>query len=204
MLVKLKREIITMKMPLIQPENGRAPFVDPKTLKRWLDQGHDDAGKPVVMVETRNDFEVDVGTFENTIDYRITKFSEFPEVIAQHKDELNDKTIVTFCTGGIRCEKAAIHMKNVGFDSVYQLDGGILKYFEEVGGAHYNGDCFVFDYRTALNPNLEPTETVQCEVCDAKVTPREQLSPLYVAGKSCPHCKNTDITELSTADKLAP
>ncbi|HEY8101104.1 MAG TPA: sulfurtransferase [Burkholderiaceae bacterium] len=199
MLVKLKREIITMKNPLIQPEKGRAPAVVAKTLKRWLDQGHDDAGKPVVMVETRNDFEVDVGTFENTIDYRIKKFSEFSDVIAQHKDELNDKTIVTFCTGGIRCEKAAIHMKNVGFDSVYQLDGGILKYFEEVGGAHYTGDCFVFDYRTALNPNLEPTETAQCEVCDAIVTPREQLSPFYVAGKSCPHCTTVEINENQTA-----
>jgi UPF0176 protein len=195
MLVKLKREIITMKNPLIQPEKGRAPVVEAKTLKRWLDQGHDDAGKPVVMVETRNDFEVDVGTFENTIDYRIKKFSEFPDVIAQHKDELNDKTIVTFCTGGIRCEKAAIHMKNVGFDSVYQLDGGILKYFEEVGGDHYTGDCFVFDYRTALNPNLEPTEAAQCKVCDAIVTPREQLSPHYVAGKSCPHCAKVEIKE---------
>lgn len=79
-------------------------------------------------------------------------------------------------------------MKNVGFDSVYQLDGGILKYFEEVGGAHYNGDCFVFDYRTALNPNLEPTVTAQCPACHASVTPREQLSPLFVAGVSCPHC----------------
>jgi UPF0176 protein len=189
MLVKLKREIITMKNPLIQPEKGRAPAVDAKTLKRWLDQGQDDAGKPVVMVDTRNAFEVDVGTFDNTIDYRIDKFSEFPEVIAQNRDKLAGKTVVTFCTGGIRCEKAAIHMQNVGFDSVYQLEGGILKYFEEVGGEHYTGDCFVFDYRTALNPQLEATETTQCFACRAVVTPREQLSPHYVPGKSCPHCK---------------
>ncbi|HVL77440.1 MAG TPA: sulfurtransferase [Noviherbaspirillum sp.] len=189
MLVKLKREIITMKNPLIRPEDGRAPAVDAKTLKRWLDQGHDDNGRPVVMVDTRNAFEVDVGTFENTIDYRIDKFSEFPEVIARQKDELADKTVVTFCTGGIRCEKAAIHMQNVGFNSVYQLEGGILKYFEEVGGAHYRGDCFVFDYRTALSPSLEPTETKQCFACRAVVTPQEQLSPWYVAGESCPHCK---------------
>ncbi len=159
MLVKLKAEIITMKMPLIQPEKGRAPAVESKTLKRWLDQGHDDNGKPVVMMDTRNAFEVDVGTFDRTIDYRIEKFSEFPDVVARHKDELEGKTIVTFCTGGIRCEKAAIHMHNVGFDSVYQLEGGILKYFEEVGGTHYHGDCFVFDYRTAVNPQLEETAT---------------------------------------------
>lgn len=188
MLVKIKKEIITMRMPLIKPELGRAPSVDPRTLKRWLDQGHDDAGKPVVMVETRNDFEVDVGTFTKTVDFRIKKFTEFPEVIARHKNDFEGKTIVTFCTGGIRCEKAAIHMQNVGYDNVYQLDGGILKYFEEVGGDHYTGDCFVFDYRTALNPRLEPTETAQCFACRAVVTPREQLSPKYVVGKSCPHC----------------
>lgn len=203
MLVKLKREIITMKMPLIQPEKGRAPAVDATTLKRWLDQGVDDKGKPVVMVDTRNAFEVDVGTFDNTIDYRIEKFSEFPDVIAQHKDELADKTVVTFCTGGIRCEKAAIHMQNVGFDSVYQLEGGILKYFEEVGGAHYTGDCFVFDYRTALNPRLEPTTTVQCLSCKTMVTPREQLSPLYVEGASCPHCEVAPQEKAEPSSALA-
>jgi UPF0176 protein len=189
MLVKLKSEIITMKHPLIKPEEGRAPAVEAQTLKRWLDQGHDDNGKPVVMLDTRNAFEVDVGTFENTVDYRITKFSEFPEVVAKHKEEFEGKTVVTFCTGGIRCEKAAIHMQNIGYDSVYQLEGGILKYFEEVGGEHYAGDCFVFDYRTALNPKLEATQTTQCFACRAVVTPREQLSEYYVPGKSCPHCK---------------
>ncbi len=188
MLVKLKREIITMKIPLIQPEKGRAPAVDAKTLKRWLDAGVDDAGKPVVMLDTRNAFEVDVGTFDSTIDYRIKKFSEFPDMVAQHKDELVDKTVVTFCTGGIRCEKAAIHMQNVGFDSVYQLEGGILKYFEEVGGAHYTGSCFVFDYRTALNPDLAPSGEVRCRNCDAVLKLDEQASPLFIYGKFCPHC----------------
>ena len=188
MLVKIKKEIITMRMPLIKPELGRAPSVEATTLKRWLDQGHDDNGKPVVMVDTRNDFEVDVGTFDNTVDYRIAKFTEFPDLIAAHKDDFAGKTVVTFCTGGIRCEKAAIHMQNIGYDNVYQLEGGILKYFEDVGGAHYHGDCFVFDYRTALNPKLEPTVTTQCFACRAVVTPREQLSPQYVYGESCPHC----------------
>lgn len=188
MLVKLKPEIITMKHPLIKPEEGRAPSVEPATLKRWLDQGHDDNGKPVVMMDTRNAFEVDVGTFDNTLDYRIEKFSEFPDVVAQHKNELDGKTVVTFCTGGIRCEKAAIHMKNIGYDSVYQLDGGILKYFEDVGGDHYTGDCFVFDHRTALNPKLEPTLATTCGACNATVSPREQLAPEFVAGTSCPHC----------------
>jgi UPF0176 protein len=185
MLVRIKKEIITMRMPLIKPEEGRAPFVEAKTLKRWLDQGHDDNGKPVVMVETRNDYEVDVGTFNNTVDYRLKKFTEFPEVIEKHKADFEGKTVVT---GGIRCEKAAIHMQNIGYDNVYQLEGGILKYFEEVGGAHYTGDCFVFDYRTALNPKLEPTETTQCFACRAVVTPRQQMAPEYVPGKSCPAC----------------
>jgi UPF0176 protein len=200
MLVKLKAEIITMKHPLIKPELGRAPSVEPKTLKRWLDQGHDDAGKPVVMLDTRNAFEVDVGTFQDTIDYRIEKFSEFPAVVEAHKDALEGKTIVTFCTGGIRCEKAAIHMHNIGFDSVYQLDGGILKYFEDVGGAHYDGECFVFDYRTSLNPQLQETATTQCFVCRHVVTPREQLSPAYVPGKSCPYCAPQDALAQTGSD----
>ncbi|PXW22702.1 sulfurtransferase [Paraburkholderia caballeronis] len=188
MLVRLKREIITMKKPAIRPEEGRAPSVAPRTLKAWLDRGHDDEGRPVVMLDTRNAFEVDVGTFDRTLDYRIDKFSEFPAVIEAHRADLEGKTVVSFCTGGIRCEKAAIHMKEVGIDHVYQLEGGILKYFEEVGGAHYHGDCFVFDQRTALNPQLEPTATVQCFACRAVVTPHEQQSPLYVAGQSCPAC----------------
>ncbi|MFZ6657438.1 sulfurtransferase [Undibacterium sp. TJN19] len=207
LLVKLKAEIITMRMPLIKPEEGRAPAVDAHTLKRWLDQGHDDSGKPVVMVDTRNDFEVDVGSFDNTIDYRIAKFTEFPAVIEANRASLNDKTVVTFCTGGIRCEKAAIHMQNVGFDSVYQLEGGILKYFEEVGGDHYHGDCFVFDYRTALNPQLEATDTKQCFACRAVITPREQLSPWYIPGKSCPHCmkesSDSSAASLSSAEVTA-
>ncbi len=201
MLVKVKAEIITMKHPLIKPELGRAPFVEPRELKRWLDQGHDDEGRPVVMVDTRNGFEVDVGTFDNTVDYRINKFTEFPQVIEDHRADFAGKTVVTFCTGGIRCEKAAIHMQNIGYDHVYQLEGGILKYFEDVGGAHYTGDCFVFDYRTALSPELKETQTAQCFACRAVVTPREQLSPDYVPGKSCPHCahKQGSITEESAA-----
>jgi UPF0176 protein len=188
MLVKRKREIITMKKPAIRPELGRAPAVDAPTLKRWLDAGHDDQGRPVVMLDTRNAFEVDVGTFDQAIDYRIAKFSEFPSVVEAHRAELEGKTVVSFCTGGIRCEKAAIHMKEAGIEHVYQLEGGILKYFEEVGGAHYHGECFVFDYRTALDPQLAPTETVQCFSCRAVVTSEAQRSPLFSPGKTCPAC----------------
>jgi UPF0176 protein len=162
MRVRLKKEIITMNAPTIRPEAGRAPAVDAPTLKRWLDQGRDDAGRLVMLLDTRNAFEVDVGTFDGALDYRLNKFSEFPAAIAKHRDALSDKTVVSFCTGGIRCEKAAIHMHKLGIDHVYQLEGGILKYFEEVGGAHYHGDCFVFDERAALDPALKPTAADSC------------------------------------------
>ena len=154
MLVKVKREIIRMNHPTIQPAQGRAPAVDAQTVKRWLDAGQDDAGRPVVTLDTRNAFEVDHGTFEGAIDWRIHKFSEFPQAVLDHKADLQGKTVVSFCTGGIRCEKAAIFMREAGLDNVYQLEGGILKYFEETGGAHYHGNCFVFDERGALDAEL--------------------------------------------------
>ncbi len=154
--VRLKKEIITMKMPLIRPEQGRAPSVAAATLKRWLDHGMDDDGRPVVMLDTRNDYEVAAGSFEHAVDYQVGVFSEFPPRLAAHRDDYAGKTVVSFCTGGIRCEKAAIHMKAIGIEHVYQLEGGILKYFEEVGGAHYRGDCFVFDGRETLGPDLQP------------------------------------------------
>lgn len=156
MRVRLKKEIITMKHPLIRPEAGRAPSVPAATLKQWLDRGADDEGRPVVMLDTRNDYEVAAGTFENAIDYDIGIFSEFPPRLAEHLADYAGKTVVSFCTGGIRCEKAAIHMKQIGIERVYQLEGGILKYFEEVGGAHYRGDCFVFDGRETLSADLQP------------------------------------------------
>ena len=157
MLVKVKGEIIRMNHPAIRPARGRAPAVAPATVRRWLAQGVDDDGRPVVTLDTRNDFEVDHGTFEGAIDWRITKFTEFPAALQAHKAELQDKTVVSFCTGGIRCEKAAILMQEVGLTHVYQLEGGILKYFEETDGAHYQGNCFVFDEREALAHDLSAT-----------------------------------------------
>jgi UPF0176 protein len=157
MLVKVKNEIIRMNHPSIRPAAGRAPAVTPETAKRWLDQGHDDEGRPVVTLDTRNQFEVDAGTFKNTINWGITKFTEFPDAVQAHLDELQDKTVISFCTGGIRCEKAAIYMRNAGLPHVYQLEGGILKYFEEVGSDHYDGSCFVFDERRAVGADLSAT-----------------------------------------------
>jgi UPF0176 protein len=163
LLVKVKREIIRMNHPAIQPAQGRAPAVDAATAKRWLDQGHDDEGRPVVTLDTRNAFEVDHGTFEGAIDWRLAKFSEFPDALQAHKAELEGKTVLSFCTGGIRCEKAAIYMREAGLPHVWQLDGGILKYFEETGGAHFRGDCFVFDEREALDPSLAPRKAGSAE-----------------------------------------
>lgn len=160
LLVKTKGEIIRMNHPTIRPDErgdaGRAPAVDPTVLKRWLDQGHDDEGRPVVTLDTRNAFEVDCGTFENAVDWRIDKFSEFPDAVQAHKDDFTGKTVVSFCTGGIRCEKAALYMQEAGIDHVYQLEGGILKYFELTDGAHWQGNCFVFDTREALGAQLTP------------------------------------------------
>ena len=139
------------------PLGRRAPTVAPATLVQWLAQGHDDAGKRVVMLDTRNAFEVDEGTFRNAIDWRIERFTQFPDAVQAHRDELRGKTVVSFCTGGIRCEKAAIYMNEAGIDHVYQLEGGILKYFEETGGPGYEGKCFVFDERVSLDPALAPS-----------------------------------------------
>ena len=156
LLVKIKPEIIRMNHPAIRPSAGRAPAVDAPTLKRWLDQGHDDTGRPVVMLDTRNAFEVDVGTFNHAVDWRINKFTDFPQALLDHQAELAGKTVVSFCTGGIRCEKAAVYMQEAGVKQVFQLDGGILKYFETVGRAHFEGECFVFDARRAVNEQLAP------------------------------------------------
>lgn len=146
MLIKLKKEIITLRQPDIRPETYQAPAISPKEFKQWLDENRD-----LTILDTRNHYEIEFGTFKNALDLHIEDFSEFPAAI---KDVAHDKPVVMFCTGGIRCEKAALVMLNAGYKNVYQLEGGILNYFAEVGGAHYNGDCFVFDERVALTPDL--------------------------------------------------
>jgi UPF0176 protein len=154
LLVKVKPEIIRMNHPTISPEAARAPAVDAKTLARWLRKGQDDAGQAVVMLDTRNAFEVAHGSFSNAVHWKLSKFSDFPEAALAHAAELQGKTVVSFCTGGIRCEKAAIFMAQAGMQNVLQLDGGILKYFEEAGSEHFVGTCFVFDEREALQGDL--------------------------------------------------
>ena len=156
LVVKVKREIIRMDCPPIRPQAGRAPAVDASTLARWLDRGHDDAGRPVVTLDTRNAFEVALGCFERSTHFDLARFGDFPAALDARRAELQGKTVVSYCTGGIRCEKAALLMRAVGIGDVYQLDGGILRYFEEVGATHWRGRCFVFDERQALAPDLHP------------------------------------------------
>jgi UPF0176 protein len=151
MLVKIKKEIITLRVPGIDPARERAPAIAPAELKRWLDEGRE-----VVLLDTRNAFEVDAGTFDNAMDLRLSSFGQFAQAADRLDPSLKDKTIVTFCTGGIRCEKAAPVLIGKGFRNVFQLDGGILQYFGECGDAHFKGRCFVFDQRVALDGNLEP------------------------------------------------
>lgn len=154
--VKVKGEIIRMNRPTVRPDQApRAPALPPATLARWLSQGHDDDGREVVMLDTRNGFEVDHGAFDGAIDWRLHKFSDFPEALAAHRSELVGKTVVSYCTGGIRCEKAAMVLQDEGL-TAWQLDGGILKYFEDTGGKHYHGGCFVFDERESLGADLSP------------------------------------------------
>lgn len=155
--VKLKREIIAFRRDGSSPlEDGRAPGVTPDTLARWLDQGHDDAGKRVVLLDTRNREEIGYGSFDNALTLPIDNFTELPEALAPHREALRDATVVSFCTGGIRCEKAALWLRADGMDNLLQLDGGILAWFEQVGARHYQGRCFVFDERVALDPQLRP------------------------------------------------
>ncbi|TMN19890.1 sulfurtransferase [Pseudoxanthomonas sp. X-1] len=154
---KVKPEIITFRHPGSEPlGRERAPAVTPQALARWLDQGHDDAGKPVVLLDTRNEEEVGHGSFAGALTLPITDFTQLPEALAPHRDALADATVVSFCTGGVRCEKAALWMHDTGMANVLQLEGGILGYFEQVGGRHYHGACFVFDERVALTPDLRP------------------------------------------------
>lgn len=155
MLVKIKPEIITLRVPGLDPATNPAPALAPAELKRWLDEG-----RHVVLLDTRNAFEVEAGTFRNALHLDLKAFGQFPQAADGLDPSLKDKTIVTFCTGGIRCEKAAPVLIGKGFRDVYQLQGGILQYFEDCGATHFDGRCFVFDERNTLDGELRP-ETVK-------------------------------------------
>jgi len=185
MLVKLKKEIITLGRPDINPAKKTGKRLTAEEFKQWMDEGRD-----LIVLDTRNDYEVRIGTFKNAIDLNLNTFRQFPERIAQLPSEMRKKPVISFCTGGIRCEKASALLESEGFEEVYQLDGGILRYFEKVGGAHYNGECFVFDHRVSVDPALNETDSVLCYACQSPVTGAEQKTPAYVPNQSCPHCIN--------------
>ncbi|MFN7662874.1 MAG: sulfurtransferase [Alphaproteobacteria bacterium] len=187
MLVRLKKEAIAFGINDIQPQTYTSPHLKPAILKEWLE-----SGKEVVLLDTRNEYEIKLGTFKNAINPHIDTFREFPEAVKKLDPSLKDKPVVTFCTGGIRCEKAAPYLEKEGFKEVYQIDGGILKYFEECGGAFWEGDCFVFDHRVAVNPNLCPTDARLCFRCRSPLSEEEYSSPDYVIDVSCPYCIRTD------------
>jgi len=158
--VKVKDEIIRMNRPAVAPQAGRAPAVEPATLARWLARGgRDDAGREVVLLDTRNGFEVDAGTFEGAVSWGLARFSDFPAAFDAHRAALEGKTVVSFCTGGIRCEKAALYMQAQALPGALQLEGGILGYFAATGGEApgWRGRCFVFDERVALDATLAST-----------------------------------------------
>jgi UPF0176 protein len=189
MLVKVKSEIIPMGMDSIQPAHFTGKYVEALELKKWLDDGED-----VVILDTRNDYEVELGTFKNAIDPKLTKFRDFPKWIEDNFSNYKNKKVVTFCTGGIRCEKATAFMRQEGFEEVYQLQGGILKYFEETHQKaphednHYNGDCFVFDYRVAVDKALNETKYEICYSCWTPLNENDLKSPLYKKDIHCHRC----------------
>lgn len=179
MLVRIKKEIIAMGRAEIKPEYETAPRLLPEEFKRWYEQKRD-----MVVLDTRNDYEVALGTFDDAIDLNLETFRSFPDAIEMLPSWMKEKTIVTFCTGGVRCEKGAELMRKAGFKEVYQLDGGILNYFEKCGGEHYHGECFVFDHRVAVDTHLNETATTQCYACRSPLTVEKQAS------KICPYCQN--------------
>ena len=192
MLVKIKKEIIAFAVDGIDPRRQSSRRISSSELKQWLDEG-----RPVTLLDVRNQFEYEVGTFKDALSVGIDDFRSFPKAINSLPAELKQQPVVTFCTGGIRCEKAAPYLEQEGFAEVYQLDGGILKYFEQCGGAHYDGECFVFDKRVALDESLRETDTSMCFACQSILTAEDCSSPEYEYGKSCPYCYKNSEERLS-------
>lgn len=169
MLVKIKSDIIPFNAENIRPEQAAAPHLPPAEFKKWYDEKRD-----MIVLDTRNDYEIRIGKFANAIDLNLRHFRDFPQVAAEKLSAYKDKTIVTYCTGGIRCEKVAAWMLQAGFENVYQLEGGILNYFEKCAGAHYEGECFVFDDRIAVDAQLNAIHAPLCGQCQAPLTIAER------------------------------
>lgn len=182
--VKLKREIVTMGVEDIDPNEIKGTYVKPKDWNGLIDD------PDVTVIDTRNDYEIRIGTFRNAINPHTTSFREFPDYVKQYLDPLKHEKIAMFCTGGIRCEKSTAYLKALGFEHVYHLEGGILKYLEEVPEeeSRWQGECFVFDNRVTVNHRLEPGHYDQCHACRMPIDDNDKKSNAYVQGVSCPHC----------------
>ena len=183
MLVKIKKEIIAFGVRGIDPARRPTQKLPARTLKQWLDER-----RPITLLDTRNDYEIRLGTFRGAVRAGIGNFRDFPTAVSRMPEALKNQPIVMFCTGGIRCEKAGPFLEHSGFKDVHQLDGGILQYFAECGGAHYDGECFVFDRRVGVDPNLRETDSALCFNCQMPLSAAEQQDPRYVPDVSCPHC----------------
>ena len=182
--VKLKKEIVTMGVEGIDPTHVVGTYVEPENWNTLLQDPE------VVLVDTRNNYEVEVGTFEHAVNPHTESFRDFPEFARDHLDPGKHKKIAMFCTGGIRCEKSTAYLKQIGFDQVYHLKGGILKYLEKVPAAQskWQGECFVFDDRVTVDHNLDPGSYDQCHACRLPISDDDKLSMYYQKGVSCPNC----------------
>jgi UPF0176 protein len=187
MKVKLKKEIVSMGVATIVPEEKTGTRVKPEDWNTVI------SDPEVLLIDTRNQYEVDIGTFKNALSPEAETFRDFPEYVDSKLDPEKQKRVAMFCTGGIRCEKASAYLLEKGFEEVYQLDGGILKYLEDIEQADslWEGECFVFDGRVAVNHELEPGIYAQCYACRRPVSPEQMTSDKYEEGVSCPHCFDT-------------
>ena len=183
MKVRLKKEIISLGRKDINPRELTGERISPQDLKNLLDNKED-----VLVLDTRNEYETRVGKFENAIDLNLDTFRDFPKAIESLPEEYKDKQIVMYCTGGIRCEKASAVMMKAGFADVKQLEGGVLDYFKETGGAYWEGDCFVFDERVALDTELNETDYIYCYICREPLSAEEKSSPDFKINEYCPYC----------------
>jgi UPF0176 protein len=194
MLIRIKKEIIAFGIDSIDPARHTSPRLPPKELKRWLDEG-----KEVILLDTRNDYEIKLGTFAKAQAIGVKHFRDFPAAVDALPPDWKTKPVVTFCTGGIRCEKAAPYLESQGFRDIFQLDGGILNYFAECGSAHYEGDCFVFDQRVGVDPSLHESRFGQCFACLTPLSETELQSPLYQVGVSCPYCFKSSEAQMQAS-----
>ncbi len=185
MKVRPKKEIISLGRDDINPSELTGDYVTPKELYAMYENNED-----VIVLDTRNEYETRVGLFENAVDLQLDTFRDFPDAIKQLPEEYKDKQIVMYCTGGIRCEKASAVMLKAGFSDVKQLEGGILDYFKETGGKYWNGDCFVFDERVALDTDLSETEYIYCYICREPLSAEEKASSDFKINEYCPYCVN--------------